>query len=135
MIKIDHIAVVVPDLDEALRFWVEALGISLKGKRAVPEEGVNVAFLPVGEGSIELVEPTDEESGVARYMEKRGPGIHHICLEVADIEATMEHLRAHDIQLINEKARVGEGGKKYVFIHPKSSGGVLLELYELAIRD
>ena len=135
MIKINHIAVVVPDMAEAKRFWVEALGMTLEREEEVAAEAVNVAFLPAGESEIELLEPTDKESGVARFMASRGAGIHHVCLEVDDIEAKMERLRAHGVNLINEEPRLTEDGKKYAFIHPKSSGGVLIELYELNDRE
>jgi methylmalonyl-CoA/ethylmalonyl-CoA epimerase len=133
MIKnINHIAVIVPELDTALSFWVDALGLTLDRTEDVPAEGVNVAFLPVGGSNVELLKPTTTDSGVARFLEKRGPGIHHLCLEVDDIDATMERLREHDIQLINEEPQTGHGGRKYAFVHPKSTGGVLVELYQLA---
>lgn len=131
-IEINHVAIVVEDLQEAIGFWVEALGLPLARVAEEPAEAVRVAFLPAGEGQIELLEPTDEESGVARYLQKRGPGLHHLCLEVADIDAAMARLRAHGVELINETPRSGEGGRRYAFVHPKSAGGVLLELYELA---
>lgn len=131
-ITINHVAIVVEDLQEAMGFWVEALGLPLARVAEEPAEAVRVAFLPAGEGQIELLEPTDEESGVARYLQKRGPGLHHLCLEVADIDAAMTRLRAHGVELINETPRSGEGGRRYAFVHPKSAGGVLLELYELA---
>ncbi len=129
--KVNHIAVVVPSLDEAMKFWVEALGLALERVESVPREGVDVAFLPVGESEIELLQPTDPESGVARYLEKRGAGLHHVCLEVDDITATLERLKTAGIPLINETANVGGDGKKYAFVHPKGTGGVLVELYEL----
>lgn len=133
MIKINHIAIVVPDLEEATAFWVDALGLPLERVSEVSEEAVRVAFLPAGEGEIELLQPLDEESGVARYIKERGPGLHHLCLEVADIEAAMSRLRAHDVELINETPRTSEDGRRrYAFIHPRSAGGVLLELYEMA---
>lgn len=136
MIKsINHIAVVVPELDSALTFWVEALGLPLDHTEQVPSEGVDVAFLPVGNSNIELMRPTATDSGVARYLEKRGPGIHHVCLEVDDIEAMMERLRDHHIQLINDQPQTlhgPHGVRRYAFVHPKSTGGVLVELYQLA---
>lgn len=134
MIKINHIAIVVPDLEAATAFWVNSLGLPLERIEAVPEEGVRVAFLPAGGAEIELLEPTDEESGVARYLEKRGPGMHHLCLEVDDIEAVLARLQRHQVELINAEPRVGAGGRKYAFVHPKSTGGVLLELYEMGIE-
>ncbi|MBK8985873.1 MAG: methylmalonyl-CoA epimerase [Chloroflexi bacterium] len=129
--KVDHIAVVVPDLDAAMKFWVEAFGLTLERVEHVDREGVDVAFLPVGGSEIELLQPTDPESGVARYLEKRGAGLHHLCFEVDDIEATLARLKAADIPLINETANVAGDGKKYAFVHPKGTGGVLVELYEL----
>ena len=133
MIKnINHIAVIVPELDNALDFWEGALGLKLARTESVPSEGVDVAFLPVGGSNIELMKPTMTDTGVARFLEKRGPGIHHMCLEVEDIEAVMARLREHNIQLINEQAVEGHGGRKYAFVHPKSTGGVLVELYQLS---
>lgn len=128
--KIAHIAVVVPDLAEANRFWVDALGLELARVEEVPEQAVDVAFLPVGESDIELLRPVDEESGVARYLEKRGPGIHHICFEVDDIQATLARLKSFDIPLINEEPAIDRHGTKIAFVHPKGTGGVLVELYE-----
>ncbi len=132
MIKnINHIAIIVPELEGALEFWEGALGLTLERTASVPEEGVDVAFLPIGGSNVELLKPTVADSGVARFLEKRGPGIHHLCFEVDNIEATMADLRARNIQLINEQPQTGHGGRKYAFVHPKSTGGVLVELYEL----
>ena len=133
MIKnINHIAIIVPDLEGAVAFWEGALGLKLARTESVPEEGVDVAFLPVGGSNVELLKPTVADTGVARFLEKRGPGIHHMCFEVDDIEATLAQLRAHNVQLINEQPQEGHGGRKYAFVHPKSTGGVLVELYQLA---
>lgn len=129
--SINHIAIVVPDLEAGKRFWVEAMGMSLDHVAHVPAEGVTVAFLPVGEAEVELVQPLDEESGVARYLAKHGPGIHHICFEVDDIQAQLDRLRNAGIELINETPRVAADGKQYAFVHPRSTGGVLVELYQL----
>lgn len=129
--KVDHIAVVVPNIEEARGFWVDALGLELERIESVPEEGVDIAFLPVGESEIELLQPTDPEGGVAQYLAKRGAGMHHLCFEVDDIEATLDRLRTANVPLITETAKVGSGGKKYAFVHPKGTGGVLVELYEL----
>ncbi len=132
MIKnINHIAIIVPDLEGALAFWEGALGLKLARTEAVPAEGVDVAFLPIGGSNVELLKPTVADTGVARFLEKRGPGIHHMCFEVDDIAATLDQLRAHGIQLINEQPVEGHGGRRYAFVHPKSTGGVLVELYEL----
>lgn len=133
--KISHIAVVVPELEEALDFWVEALGLKLNHVEHVADQGVNVAFLPAGESDIELLEPLDSESGVARYLQKRGAGMHHICFEVDDIEATLARLKAAGVPLIDEAPTIGTGGKKIAFVHPKGTGGVLVELYELTPEE
>ena len=129
--KVNHIAVVVNDLEEAMHFWVDALGLELSHREHVASEAVDVAFLPVGDSKIELLQPVDNESGVARYLEKRGSGMHHICFEVDDIEAAMQKLKLANVQLINEVPTVGVDGRKFAFIHPKSASGVLVELYEL----
>ena len=137
MIKnINHIAIIVPDLEGAVAFWEGALGLKLARTESVPEEGVDVAFLPVGDSNVELLKPTVADTGVARFLEKRGPGIHHMCLEVDDIEGMMARLREHNIQLINEQpvevpSDGAHGSRKYAFVHPKSTGGVLVELYQL----
>ncbi len=129
--KISHIAIIVPDLEEANRFWVDALGLQLQGVEHVAREGVDIAFLPVGESEVELLSPVNADSGVARYMEKRGPGMHHICFEVDDIEVTLQRLKSLDIPLITEEVGTNENGTKYAFVHPKGTNGVLVELYEL----
>lgn len=128
--SIHHIAIVVRDLDVALAFYRDGLGLEMTERREVPEEGVEIAFLPAGEGEIELLQPLDEESGVARFLKKRGEGLHHVCLAVEDVEAAMERLRATGAQLLSEEPRVNVHGTRYVFVHPKSAHGVLLELYE-----
>ena len=133
MIKnINHIAIIVPDLEGAVAFWEGALGLKLERTESVPEEGVDVAFLPIGGSNVELLKPTVADTGVARFLEKRGPGIHHLCFEVDDIEATLAQLRDRNVQLINEQPQEGHGGRKYAFVHPKSTGGVLVELYQLS---
>ena len=129
--RIDHIAVVVDNLEAALAFWREALGLELDHTLDVPNENAIVAFLPVGDSEIELVKPTLADSGLGRYLEKRGPGMHHICLEVDDIEGVMTHLKEKGIELINETPRLAANGKKYAFVHPKSAFGVMIELYEV----
>lgn len=129
--RIDHVAILVDDLQTTVDFWQDALGIQLAHMVDVPAEKSMVAFLPVGGSEIELVKPTTDDSGLARYLEKRGPGMHHICLEVDDIEGMLVHLKEKGIQLINESAVDGMDGRKYAFIHPKSANGVMVELYEL----
>jgi methylmalonyl-CoA/ethylmalonyl-CoA epimerase len=128
--KINHVAIVVPDIEAALSFWRDALGLELSHVEDMPEQESVVAFLPLGESEVELVEPTTDTSGLARYLAKRGPGMHHLCFEVDDIEATLARLKDQGVQLINEEPTVGAGGRKIAFVHPKSTGGVLVELYE-----
>ena len=129
--RIDHVAIIVDDIGDAVKFWRDALGLELSHVENVPDQGSVVAFLPTGEGEVELVKPTSDDSGVARFLNNRGPGMHHICFEVNDIEACMVHLNNKGIRLINEVPTIGTGGKKIVFIHPSSTHGVLVELYEL----
>jgi methylmalonyl-CoA/ethylmalonyl-CoA epimerase len=128
--RIEHIAVVVPEIEGALSFWRDALGLELQHVEEVPEQKSMVAFLPVGHSDIELLTPTTEDSGVARFLQKRGPGIHHICLEVDGLEAILADLKAKGVRLINETPTLGAGGKRIAFIHPESTSGVLIELYE-----
>ena len=131
-LSIHHVAIAVHDLDAALAFYRDGLGLEVTERREVPEEGVEIAFLPAGEGKIELLRPLDEESGVARFLEKRGEGLHHICLAVEDVEAAMERLRAAGARLLSDEPRLNVHGTRYVFVHPRSAHGVLLELYEVA---
>ena len=127
-----HIAIAVNDLDAALALYRDGLGLQMTDRREVPEEAVEIAFLPTGEGEIELIRPLTGDSGVARFLEKRGEGLHHICLAVDDIEASMDRLRSAGAQLLGEEPRVNVNGARYVFVHPRSAHGVLLELYEVA---
>lgn len=129
--RIDHIAVLVSDLETPLSFWRDALGMDMTHIEDVPAEKSQVAFLPVGGSEIELVRPTTDDSGLARYLEKRGPGMHHICLEVDDIDGMLAQLKQKGVQLINETPMDGIGGRRYAFIHPKAAGGVMVELYQL----
>jgi methylmalonyl-CoA/ethylmalonyl-CoA epimerase len=129
--RIHHIAMVVDDMEGALSFWRDALGLSLAHEEEVPEQQARVAFLPVGEGEVELVKPTSDTSGMAKYLAKRGPGIHHVCVEVDNLAELLTQLKAKGVRLIDETPRLGSGGKKYAFIHPESARGVLVELYEL----
>ena len=130
MPKINHIAVVVEDVNAALEFWHKALGLPLSQVEHNEGEQVDIAFLPLGEGEIELIAPFTEDSGVAKYLAKRGSGMHHLCLEVEDIDAIMQRLVANGIELITETPRTRPDGRRYAFVHPRSTGGVLLELYE-----
>jgi methylmalonyl-CoA/ethylmalonyl-CoA epimerase len=129
--RIDHIGILVGDLEQPLSFWRDALGLDLTHTTDVPAELAQIAFLPVGDSELELVRPTSSESGLAKFLEKRGPGVHHICLEVDDIDGMLTQLKEKGINLINEEPRTGTDGKRYAFIHPKSAFGVMVELYEL----
>ena len=127
--KIDHIGIVVCDIQEALSVYEQALGLPLREVTPVPDQKVEVAFLPVGESNVELVQPTASDTGIAKFLEKRGEGIHHICIEVEDIEAALARLKEHDVQLIDGVPRKGAHGQ-VAFIHPKGAHGVLIELVE-----
>ncbi len=128
---INHVAVVVDDMEKSLKFWRDALGIELHELRDVPAEKSQVAFLPLAGAEVELVMPTTDDSGIAKYLAKRGPGMHHLCLEVDDIEGMIKELKSKNIRLINEEPRTAADGKKYAFVHPESTGGVLVELYQI----
>ena len=129
--RIAHIAIVVEDVEGALGFWRDALGLPLGHVEDVPDQQAIVAFLPASESEVELVKPVTSDSGVARFLAKRGPGLHHICFEVDDLAATLARLKAKGVRLIDETPRSGAGGTKIAFIHPESTQGVLVELYEL----
>jgi methylmalonyl-CoA/ethylmalonyl-CoA epimerase len=131
--RIDHIAIVVEDLSTALSFWQESLGLNLEHIEEVQEQLSEIAFLPAGGSEVELVRPTTTDSGIARYLQKRGPGIHHICFEVEDLDLALMELKDKGVRLINETAQEGRDGKRLAFIHPESTSGVLVELYELPI--
>jgi methylmalonyl-CoA/ethylmalonyl-CoA epimerase len=128
--RIHHAALVVPDLQVGLSFWRDALGIPLERIETLPEQESEVAFLPLGDAEIELVRPTTQDSGIARFLEKRGAGFHHLCLEVVDLDAMLQHLRDSGVRLINPEPVTAAGGRRAAFIHPESTGGVLVELYE-----
>jgi len=129
--QINHVAVVVDDLDKSLLFWRDALGLQMTELRDAPAEESRIAFLPAGEAEVELVQPTSNDSGIAKYLSKRGAGMHHICFEVDDIEGMLFQLRTKGVHLINEEPRTAADGKRYAFVHPDSTGGVLVELYQI----
>ena len=128
--KVDHIGIATPKIEEALGFWRDALGLSVVHTEEVAEQGVRVAMLPVGEPRVELLEPTHDESPVAKFLRKRGAGVHHVAVSVDDIRAALARLKARGARLIDEEPRVGAGGCLVAFVHPQSAGGVLLELVE-----
>jgi len=127
--KIDHLGIAVKSVDEALRFYRDQLALEVTHREVVEPERVSVAMLAAGESRIELLEATAPDSVIAKFIEKRGEGLHHVCLRVPDLAAAVERLRAGGSRILNEP-RVGAGGHRYVFIHPSSTGGVLLELVE-----
>ena len=128
--KIDHIGIAINGLDEALGVWRDALGLKVEHTEEVAEQGVRVSMLPVGESHIELLQPLTENSPVGKFLEKRGPGIHHIAVRVPDIEAALAQLKEKGTRLIDEKPRVGARGCLVAFVHPSSANGVLLELVQ-----
>ena len=127
---IDHIGIAVASLDEALKFWERSLGIKCTGVEEVAEQKVRTAFLPLGDTEVELLEATDPESPVAKFIEKRGEGIHHLAIRVENLEEALEKMKALGLRMIDEKPRYGAGGARIAFVHPKTAGGVLLELRE-----
>ncbi|MFW5709214.1 MAG: methylmalonyl-CoA epimerase [Chloroflexota bacterium] len=128
---LNHVGIVAEDLQAALKFWRDGLGMSVKHEELNEEEEVEIVFINAGEQStIELISPTTPDSGIAKYMAKRGAGQHHVCIEVDDINAVMDDLVAKGFELINEKPRTRPDGTLYAFTHPKSTGGVMVELYQ-----
>jgi methylmalonyl-CoA epimerase len=127
-ISIDHLGIAVNSIDQAAAFY-RAIGLEVEHRETVAKEKVHVAMLPAGDSRIELLEPSEPDSSVAKYLEKRGPGLHHVALKVPDLNAAVERLRAAGSRLLNEP-RQGAGGHLYVFVHPASTGGVLLELIQ-----
>jgi methylmalonyl-CoA epimerase len=131
--EIDHLGIAVPSLEKALQFYEQTLGMALTGCETVDAEQVRVAMLPAGTGPqaarVELLEPVSKQSTIAKFLEKRGPGLHHVALRVDDLAAAIQRLKAVDAKLLNEP-RPGAGGHIYVFVHPSSTGGVLLELIQ-----
>ncbi|HEV8146113.1 MAG TPA: methylmalonyl-CoA epimerase [Bryobacteraceae bacterium] len=127
--KIDHLGIAVRSLDQALAFWEQQLGLTVSMRETVEHEKVNVAMLPLGEPRIELIEPTEPDSVIGKFLEKRGEGLHHVAVKVPDLAAAVERLKSSGARLLNEP-RTGAGGHLYVFVHPSSTGGVLLELIQ-----
>jgi len=128
--KIDHIGIATRGIDEAARFWREVLGLNVGEAQEVVDQKVQVAMLPLGESRIELLQATSADSPISKFLERRGPGIHHIAVQVADIRAELAKFKAEGTRLIDEEPRTGAGGCLVAFVHPSSTGGVLLELVE-----
>lgn len=127
---IDHIGIAVKSIDESLKFWEDTLGIKCHGVEEVAEQKVKTAFLPVADTEIELLEGTSEESPVAKFIAAKGEGIHHLAIRVDNLEEALAELKAKGVRLIDETPRCGAGGAKIAFLHPKATGGILLELSE-----
>lgn len=128
--KINHLGIATKGIDEALKFWENALGLENVHTETVKDQKVRVAMLPLGESRIELLEPTSEDSPISKFLEKRGGGIHHIAVEVEDIEASLAKLKSEGMRLIDETPRIGAEGCLVAFVHPSSANGVLLELVQ-----
>jgi len=128
--KIDHIGIATTGIDGAARFWREVLGLNAGEAEEVADQKVRVAMLPLGESRIELLEATSADSPISKFLERRGPGIHHIAVQVSDIRAELARFKAGGTCLIDEEPRTGAGGCLVAFVHPSSTGGVLLELVE-----
>jgi methylmalonyl-CoA/ethylmalonyl-CoA epimerase len=126
--KIDHLGIATKSIEEALKFWQNSLGLENVHTEIVEEQKVRVAMLPVGESRVELLEPTSDDSPISKFLEKRGGGIHHIAVEVEDIEAMLAKLKGEGARLIDETPRIGAEGCLIAFVHPAATGGVLLEL-------
>jgi methylmalonyl-CoA/ethylmalonyl-CoA epimerase len=130
VMKIDHIGIATGGIDEAVMFWREVLGLEAPETEEVAAQKVRVAMLPIGESRIELLEATSEDSPISKFLQKRGPGIHHIAIRIDDIRTALAQLKAKGARLIDEEPRLGAGGCLVAFVHPSSAGGVLLELVE-----
>lgn len=133
IIKINHVAIAIQDVDSSLVFWQDALGLKVDHIEDVPSQKSTVVFLPVGESEVELVKPTSDDTGVAKFLAEKGGGMHHLCFEVDDINGMLTDLKAKGVRLINETA-LELPGRKMAFVHPKSTGGVLVELYEITAK-
>lgn len=133
--KLDHIAIAVRSLEEALPFYTDVLGLPCTGRETIPEQGVHLAMLPLDEGRLELLEPLSEESPVGRFLARRGEGLHHICFQVEDIQQTLVRLRTRGLRLIDEEPRCGAEGRRIAFLHPASAHGVLIEFVEVPKKE
>src|SRR5215475_2858157 len=129
MFSIDHLGIAVKSLAAARTFY-ETLGLTVSPEETVEHERVRLAMVPMGESRLELLEPTSDDSTIARFIDKRGEGLHHVCLKVPDLVVAVERLKRDGVRLVSDDVKVGAGGHKYVFVHPASTGGVLLELVE-----
>jgi len=128
--RIDHIGIAVKNIDDAAKLYTDALGLKVQDIELMESVGVKIAMIPVGESKIELIEPTNPEGGIARFIEKRGEGLHHLAFEVSDIEAALDLLKAKGIPLVDEKPRSGAGESRIAFLNPRGANGVSIELVE-----
>lgn len=126
--KINHLGIATKSIEESLKFWEKSLGLENVHTEVVEEQKVRVAMLPIGESRVELLEPTSDDSPISKFLEKRGGGIHHIAVEVENIEESLAKLKAEGARLIDETPRIGAEGCLIAFVHPATTGGVLLEL-------
>ncbi len=130
VLKIDHLGIAVNSVDDSKKFWSDILGLDFNGSETVAEQKVTTAFFPVGESEVELLESTASDGPIARYIEKKGTGIQHIAFRVENIEEALSELKEKGVKLIDQTPRIGAGGAKIAFLHPKATGGVLVELCE-----
>jgi len=130
ILKIDHLGIAVNSIDDGKNFWSEILGLKFEGSETVEAQKVTTAFFPVGESEVELLESTSPDGPVAKFIDKKGTGFQHVAFRVANIEEALEELKEKGIQLIDQTPRIGAGGAKIAFLHPKATGGVLVELCE-----
>ncbi|MGD2028715.1 MAG: methylmalonyl-CoA epimerase [Desulfobacterales bacterium] len=130
LLKIDHLGIAVNSIEDGKNFWTDALGLEFEGSETVEEQKVTTAFFPVGESEVELLESTAPDGPIAKFLEKKGPGIHHVAFRVENVEEALAELKEKGIRLIDEKPRMGAGGAKIAFLHPKATNGILVELCE-----
>jgi methylmalonyl-CoA/ethylmalonyl-CoA epimerase len=130
ILKIDHLGIAVNSIEDGKNFWTDALGLEFEGSETVEEQKVTTAFFPVGESEVELLESTAPDGPIAKFLEKKGPGIHHVAFRVENVEEALTELKEKGIRLIDEKPRMGAGGAKIAFLHPKATNGILVELCE-----
>jgi len=130
ILKIDHLGIAVNSIEDGKNFWTDALGLGFEGCETVEEQKVTTAFFPVGESEVELLESTTPDGPIAKFLEKKGQGIHHVAFRVENIEAALSELKEKGVKLIDEKPRKGAGGAKIAFLHPKATNGILVELCE-----
>jgi len=130
ILKIDHLGIAVNSIDDGKKFWSDILGLEFEGAETVEEQKVTTAFFPVSESEVELMESTSPDGPVAKYIEKRGAGIQHVAFRVENIDAALAELKEKGVKLIDQEPRIGAGGARIAFLHPKATGGVLVELCE-----